>query len=299
MNNFINLTKEACYSEYQPRRPEGHKGTFGKVLIMAGSEEYPGAGVMAALGALRSGVGIVTLALPESLRGAFPFWVPPEIILRYLPAKDGGFYLSPSQAVGICSGFDSILVGSGWGRGDSRFDCLSNVSEACKNGILLLDADALNLIAEHKAYDMLDNCTGKTIITPHVAEFARLLHKNSLDLSLQSRLDYSINFAAKHHCVVVQKSASTIITDSRKNYVCQQANSGLGKGGSGDLLAGLIAGIAAYKPYKEPISAAMLGVYLHSQAGLIAKENLTENAMTISDVASLIPQAWKRFLTNN
>lgn len=291
----IVLTKQICCSGYLPRKVDGHKGTFGKVLIMAGSEAYPGAGIMAANGALRSGAGIVTLALPETLRGSLPFFISPEIILRYFPAKDGGFYLSKSQAVGLCSGYNAVLVGCGWGKGESRLECLRNISDACEN-VLVLDADALNTIAEHKAFDVLDKCNAKTIITPHIAEFTRLLQSTSLDLEINNRINLAEEFARKHRTILVQKSSSTIITDSKNTYVNDLYNSGLAKGGSGDLLAGLIVGIASSRQCKNSMWAAMLGVYLHSRAGLLAKNALTENGMTISDVANFIPAAWKEFL---
>ncbi len=293
--DFQELTNQLCRKIYVARRPDGHKGTFGKVLIMAGSEAYPGAGIMTANGALRSGVGIVTLALPDSLKGGLPFCISPEIILRYYPAKDGGFYLSKQQAVGLCNGYDAILVGSGWGKSDSRLECLKNISEACENTIVF-DADALNMIAEKKAYEILDKCKARKIITPHIAEFTRLLQYSSLDLKLENRIDLSNKFAKKHNTVIVQKSASTIISDSIKNMVLNKPNSGLAKGGSGDLLAGLIAGLAASKQCKEIIDAAALGVYLHSLAGEIAKNKYSENAMTIADVFNCLGEAWLEFL---
>lgn len=293
--NFQELTKLFCKRFYIPRRVDGHKGTFGKVLIMAGSEAYPGAGIMAANGALRSGVGIVTLALPETLKGCLPFTISPEIILRYFPAKDGGFYISKQQAVGLCNGYDAVLAGCGWGKSVSRLECLTNISEACEN-VLVLDADALNMIAEKKAYEILDKCKAKTIITPHIAEFTRLLQYSSLDLKLENRIELVNNFAKKHNTIVVQKSSSTIISDSLKSIVLNKPNSGLAKGGSGDLLAGLIAGLAASKQCKEVIDAATLGVYLHSLAAEYAKDEYSENAMTIADVSNNISKAWMEFL---
>mgnify|MGYP003318451504 CR=1 FL=1 len=296
--DFQELTKQFCKKLYIPRRVEGHKGTFGKVLIIAGSEAYPGAGIMATNGALRSGVGIVTLALPETLKGALPFTISPEIILRYFPAKDGGFYLSKQQAVGFCSGYDAVLVGCGWGKSDSRLECLKNISAACEN-VLVLDADALNIIAEKKAYGILDNCKAKTIITPHVAEFMRLLHQSSLDLRIENRIELAKKFAKQHKTILVQKSFCTVITDSTDIYTLNKPNSGLAKGGSGDLLAGLIAGLAASKQCKKTIDAAALGVLLHSMAGEFAKNDYSENAMTIADVANNIPKAWMTLLNTD
>ncbi len=289
------ITKSLLLSNYKVRKEHYHKGNFGKVLVIAGSENYPGAGIMAAIGALRSGVGIVTLALPEALKGLLPFNLSPEIILRYFPSENGGFSFSLSQAVGLCSNYDSILVGCGWGKGPSRLECLKNISQACETS-LILDADALNIISENNAYDILDDCKAKTIITPHIAEFTRLLKQSFLDVELENRLVLAKQFALAHKTIVVQKSASTIVTDSKEDFVCNIHNSGLAKGGSGDLLAGLIAGLVASKQCKNNIYAANLGVYLHSQAGLLAKNMYSEPGMTIAEVAEQIPNAWKEFL---
>lgn len=297
MTKITEITKSLCKANYKERKENGHKGNFGKVLIIAGSDIYPGAGIMAAKGALRSGVGIVTLALPDVLKGFLPFNLSPEIILRYFPSENGGFSFSLSQAVGLCSNYDSILVGCGWGKSQSRLECLKNISQACESS-LILDADALNLIAENNAYEILDNCSAKSIITPHIGEFTRLLKQSFLDIELESRLELAKSFAVKHRTIVVQKSASTIVTDSKEDFVCNQHNSGLAKGGSGDLLAGLIAGIVASKQCKSYLYAANLGVFLHSQAGLKARKLYTENGMTIANVEELIPSAWKDFFDN-
>ena len=296
MTKSTEINKSLCIANFRTRKAGGHKGNFGKVLIMAGSEEYPGAGIMAANGALRSGVGIVTLALPDCLKGMLPFTISPEVIIRYFPSEKGGFSFSLSQAVGLCSDYDAVLVGCGWGKSQSRLECLKNISSAC-NSSLIIDADALNLIAENKAYEILDKSNAKTIITPHIGEFTRLLRQSFLDLELQNRLKLAKEFAEYHKTVVVQKSSLTIVTDSEKDFVCYQPNSGLAKGGSGDLLAGLISGLVASKQCKDNLSAAVLGVYLHSQAGLLAKNIYTECGMTVSDVADYIPMAWAEFLS--
>ena len=149
MTKSTEINKSLCFTNFRTRKAGGHKGNFGKVLIMAGSEDYPGAGIMAANGALRSGVGIVTLALPDCLKGMMPFMISPEVIIRYFPSEKGGFSFSLSQAVGLCSDYDAVLVGCGWGKSQSRLECLKNISSAC-NSSLIIDADGLNLIAENK-----------------------------------------------------------------------------------------------------------------------------------------------------
>lgn len=289
--NIIN--KDLCQSLIKERDEQGNKGTFGKVCLLAGSEEYPGAGVMASIGALRSGVGIVTLGLPNALKGNLPFYVYPEVIIKYFSSTNGGFCISKSVASDLCEKNRAILVGSGWGKGKERFDSLANIAEACKN-ILVIDADCLNMIAEFDRYDVLSNSDASIIITPHIAEMARLCKKNCEEI-INSQEQYAQEFACKHNITVVLKSYKTIIANKDKLFVNLNANSGLAKGGSGDLLAGLIAGLAASKTINGNVSlnSAICGVFLHSTAGQIAAEKYGKDSMAISDVAGCISNAFK------
>ena len=290
-NNLIN--KSLCQSIIKQRDEKGNKGTFGKVCLLAGSEKYPGAGVMASIGAMRSGVGITTLGLPDVLKGNLPFKIYPEIILKYFLSIDGGFHIDKNSAITLCEEFESILVGSGWGIGKERFNSLKNISELYEK-TLVIDADCLNMIAKYEYYDIFSSTKASIIITPHIAEMARLCKTNNEDI-IDNQEKYAHEFASKYNITVVLKSYKTIVANKNSLYVNLSPNSGLAKGGSGDLLAGLIAGLVASKIINGnvPLNSAICGVYLHSQAGLLAAEKYGKDSMTISDVAEFIPNAFK------
>lgn len=264
-----------------------HKGDAGKLLIVAGSNDYQGAGVMASYGALRSGTGIVTLALPDCLEGKVSCQVLPEVILQFLPSGDGGFNLSAEKCLELAGRYRTLLVGPGWGRGNSRAKALENLLLNW-NGVAVLDADALNLVADS---DIIAKSSARILLTPHLAEMARLCQTTLADVA-ENQIEIARRFACENKVTVVLKSAITVIADQRGVvYVNSRPNSGLARGGSGDLLAGLIAGLAATGI--SELQAAITGVYLVSEAADLAKAELGADSMSISEVASYIPRAFK------
>lgn len=282
------LVTSSLASTLLPERDDSmHKGDAGRLLIVAGSEEFQGAGVMASYGALRSGAGLVTLALPECLQGKLSCQVLPETILTYLPATEGGFAISPAKAIELAGRFRTLLAGPGWGRSDSRAASLINLLESWK-GVAILDADALNLIADTS---MLKNTQARVVITPHLAEMARLCQTTVENVTV-NQVELARKFAIDNQVTVVLKSAVTVIADHRgKIYINSRPNSGLARGGSGDLLAGLIAGLTATGI--SELHAAIVGVHLISEAGDFARSELGTDAMSVSEVASFIPRAFR------
>ncbi|MDD3145675.1 MAG: NAD(P)H-hydrate dehydratase [Candidatus Riflebacteria bacterium] len=282
------LVTSGLVSSIVPERDDCiHKGDAGKILIVAGSNDYQGAGVMASYGALRSGTGIVTLALPDCLEGKISCQVLPEVILNFLPSSDGGFDLSTEKCLELAGRFRTVLAGPGWGRGDSRAMALENLLQHW-NGVAVLDADALNLVADS---DILASSPARILITPHLAEMARLCQTTVAEVA-ENQVEIARRFAREKKVTVVLKSAVTIIADQRGVvYVNSRPNSGLAKGGAGDLLAGLIAGLAATGI--SELHAAIAGVYLVSEAAELAKTELGADSMSISEVASYIPRAFK------
>ncbi len=276
-----------------PLRDDGmHKGDGGRALLMAGSDEYPGAGIIASYGALRSGTGIVQLLLPDCLRSNLSCQVLPEVIVNYLPSKDGGFAIDAGLAAETASHAGCLLVGPGWGRSSSRAESLKQVLKNW-NKLAVADADALNLISDHK---LLKNAAGPLIITPHIGEMARLTGK-TVDEVKSDQIGISRDFAGKHKLIVVLKSAITVIAEpGGKVYICSRPNSGLARGGSGDLLSGLICGLAATG--MSPLHAALAGTFLLAEAGEIARNELGADAMTVSETASYIPAAFKKLRGN-
>lgn len=284
--NFL-VTAQMAETLVPERDPQMHKGNAGKVLIMAGSSQYQGAGIMASYGALRSGAGIVNLALPDCLKGNLSCQVLPEIILTWLVSEDGGFSLDEETVTGYNGRFRSLLAGSGWGRGESRKKALALLLEHWQ-GHLILDADALNLIEDP---EVLRRAHQIPVVTPHIGEMARLLGKTIEEVS-DDPVELSRRFATENRAIVVLKSAVTIIADhTGRIFVASNPNSGLARGGSGDLLAGLIAGLAA--TLISPLNASVVGVHLLSVAAEAAVNDLGADAVTVSEIASYIPQAFR------
>ncbi|NCB37829.1 MAG: NAD(P)H-hydrate dehydratase [Erysipelotrichia bacterium] len=282
------LVTPALVSNLLPVRDDGmHKGSAGKLLIIAGSSEYQGAGVMASYGALRSGTGMVILAQPECLRGKSSCQILPEVIVNYLPCVEGGFSISPEKAEDLSGRFRTMLVGPGWGRSEIRALALRTLLEKWA-GVAIIDADGLNLISDA---NILKNAPGRFIITPHLGEMARLC-QTTVDNVSANQVSVAREFAIENRVVVVLKSAVTVIAEpGGMVYVSSRPNSGLARGGSGDLLSGLIAGLAATGV--SDINAAIAGVHILSEAAEITRAELGADAMSVSEIASYIPKAFR------
>ena len=282
------LVTSGLVSTLVPQRDDCiNKGDAGKLLIVAGSSQYQGAGVLASFGALRSGVGLVTLALPDCLEGRLASQILPETILNYLPSVEGGFSLSVDKCSELAGRFRTLLAGPGWGRDAKRAVALENLLQSWK-GVAVLDADALNMIADR---DILSGSTARVIITPHLAEMARLCQTTVAEVA-GNQIETARRYASEKKITVVLKSAITVIADPRGTvYINSRPNSGLARGGSGDLLAGLIAGLAATG--MTELHAAIAGVFLLSEAAEQAKTELGADSMSVSEVASFIPKAFK------
>lgn len=282
------LTSELVSAILPLRDDSMHKGSGGRALLLVGSDEYPGAGIIASYGALRSGAGIVQLLLPDCLRGNLPGQVLPEVIVNYLPSQDGGFSINAREADEIAEHPGCLLIGPGWGRNASRAESLKQILTSWKK-LAVVDADALNLISDH---NLLKYAAGPLIITPHIGEMARLTGRSIEDIK-SDQIAVAREFAIKHRLTVVLKSSITVIAESGgKVYVSSRPNSGMARGGSGDLLAGLICGLAASGI--SPVNAALAGVFLLAEAGETARNELGADAMTVSETASYIPAAFKK-----
>lgn len=285
--NYL-LTQQLAETLIPERHEQMHKGNAGKVLILAGSDQFQGAGIMASYGALRSGAGIVFLGLPDSLRGNLSCQILPETILSWFSSEDGGFALDAETIEGLNGRFRSLLAGPGWGRGEQRTRSLELLVNKW-HGQLILDADALNALDKP---EILKNAAMIPVLTPHIGEMARLCNKTIEEVS-ENSLELARKFACENRIILVLKSAVTLIADpTGRVFVSSRPNSGLARGGSGDLLAGLIAGLAA--TLVSPLNAAIVGVHLLSDAAEAAVADLGADAVTISEVASYLPKAFKK-----
>jgi len=274
-----------------PVRPvDGHKGTFGHVLIVGGARGYTGAVKMAALAAARSGAGLVTACVPEPLAdvvasGLF------EIMTFPLPATDtaGLSDAALSPALEYAAGRDVAVVGPGIGQHLQTQRFARDFAAVCPKP-LVIDADGLNALAGDTG--VLRRAQAPVILTPHPGEMARLAGIGVRDVQAD-REHAASSFAVQYGCIVVLKGHGTVIAaPDGALHVNTTGNAGMASGGTGDVLSGLIGGLLAQK--MAPLEAAILGVYAHGLAGDLAAAEKTQRGMIASDLIGSLPAAWHK-----
>lgn len=269
------------------RRPDGNKGTFGKVLMIAGSRTMGGACQLAALAAFRIGAGMVKVFTAEANRDSLLKKVPEAIIATY---EDDGLYgLKDEELVGLRDSMewaDVVVIGPGLSVSPKAKSILEYVIH--ENTVpLLMDADALNLLAQDEKllryFDYANvKCQYETVITPHMAEFARLIKHPVAELK-KDVLGCCRRFTNKYNMTVVCKDARTFVCKKQKKiYLNTSGNDGMATAGSGDVLSGIIAGIMAQGV--EEFEASVLGTYAHGLAGDIAKEQSSSYYLMAQDI---------------
>lgn len=269
-----------------PRRArESHKGDFGKVNIISGSQGYTGAPCLAAAGALRAGAGLVFLGVPG---GVYPIVAAKTLCAMAYPLGTGPWLTEGEleEAVERCRDRDAVVLGPGLGGHPATCAFARRLTRRTA-GALVLDADGINALAGH--IDVLNSRRGRlTVLTPHLGEFARLLGRE-VD---RDRAREAQDFAAAHGCYLVLKGHHTLVAcPDGENYVNQTGNPGMATGGSGDVLAGMVGGLLAQG--LEPKAAITAAVYLHGLAGDLAAQALGEYAMTAADILEYLPQAMR------
>jgi len=274
-----------------PARPrDGHKGTFGTVVLLAGSQGFTGAAYLASMGAARSGAGIVRLLVAQSI---YPILAEKctEVIVGPVPEISPGV-VGHASLSGILRGFagaDAGVIGPGLGRDASTRRLIEDLVPRVA-APLVLDADALNLLSEHRT--MLPRLSPQIVLTPHPAEFARLSGLETPAVQ-QDRRGIASRFAKVWNKVVVLKGAGTVIAapDGRVtlNAVATPA---LASGGTGDVLAGVIAGLMGQR--LPPFEAAVTGVHLHSLAGMDLEASMGQAGVLASDLLPQLPRVMER-----
>ncbi|MDF9840968.1 MULTISPECIES: NAD(P)H-hydrate dehydratase [unclassified Paenibacillus] len=246
------------------RSPEGHKGTYGHVLLAAGSLSMSGAGLLAARAALRAGCGLVTWALPAALL-PYVIGAAPEIMLAAAGGGEDGTWNAGTAAEVLRLGGkrDVVATGPGLGRFAGDKEWLRMLWEGIGSP-LVLDADALNILAECN-YTEWSSPGRPVILTPHPGEMARLAGVSTPEVQ-RDRIGLAQAYAIKHGVVLVLKGTHTVIASPEgKVYVNTTGHPGMGTGGAGDVLTGMIAGLLAQG--LDAVQAAAFGVYLHGLAG--------------------------------
>ena len=266
-----------------PDRPEdAHKGNFGKLLLLCGSRGFTGAAYLSAMGALRSGAGLVFLGVPESIYAIEAIKLN-EAVVFPLPDRDGAL---SRESIGEIQRrlpqMDAMLLGCGLGL---TADTEALVSWALKNVScpLILDADGITLAAQHK--DLLRGRTGITILTPHEGEFARLGYP------ARERQNAAAAAARELGCILVLKGHRTVITDGTRTYINPTGNPGMAVGGSGDVLAGIITALVGQG--LAPLEASACGCWLHGKAGDVCAKQLGQYGMLPTDMLDALPRLLK------
>ncbi len=273
-----------------PVRPEnGHKGTFGKVLVIGGSVGMSGAVCLSSVSALRSGSGLVTAAIPRSIQTIVASHEPSVMTIGLSTDADG---LLASQSTArieeLLAGKDAIAIGPGLGQSAAVADLVARVLEICRVP-LVLDADALNAAAANDFLTKLSTVT-PCVITPHPGEFSRLTGKPASD-DEGTRISTAVEFATTHRLTVVLKGPRTVVTNGERLFINTTGNSGMAKGGSGDVLTGIVASLLGQN--MNAFEAAALAVHAHGRAGDLAASELGQRGMIASDLLKWLPNAWQ------
>src|SRR5262245_22118565 len=273
-----------------PRRPDGHKGDFGRVLVVAGSRGMGGAGVLCASAALRAGAGLVKLAVPRELMPLVAL-ANPCVMTAALAQDDEGRFSTDvlTEALQLAAANDAVALGPGIGRSPELAHLIKRLL-ARHAGPILLDADGLNNLADDAS--ALGQHAGPLIITPHSGEIARLLKTDTARVQA-SRRELAAALARDHRLIVVLKGHGTLVTDGARLFVNTTGNPGMATAGSGDVLTGIIAALVGQG--LDAIPAAQLGVHLHGLAGDLAVESLCQICLIATDLIDYLPHAFQEY----
>ncbi len=266
--------KDSIKALIQPRKVDAHKGNFGHALLIAGNLGRVGAAVIAARACLRSGVGLLTVSVPQEERVILQISIPEAMLIMRDNINE------------VVDNYSAVGIGCGIGISDNAKALLIAVLSQI-NTPLLLDADALNIISENK--DLLDQLPQKTVITPHPKEFDRLfgLHESQND-----RTFTAITKAKEYGIVIVLKGHETLVTSGGEAFFNTTGNAGLAKGGSGDALTGIITAFLA-QGYPA-FDAAKMGVYIHGLAADLTLAEQSIESMLITDVIEHLGKAFQQ-----
>lgn len=274
------ITEEDIAYTLKPRKRFSHKGTFGHALLIAGSRGKLGAALLAARACLRSGAGLLTVHIPQ--RGESVFQTAfPEAMLSFDAHQD---YFTTVPEI---SKYAAVGIGPGLGQHLESATALERLLQP--NGKpVVLDADALNMLASNK--DLLNRIPIHSILTPHPKEFDRIAGEST---SAYERLMKAQSFAAEHKLCVVLKGAYTAICTPLGNvYFNNSGNPGMATAGSGDVLTGIILGLLS-QGY-DPVTAAVIGVFIHGAAGDLAAAYYSEESMIAGDITDMLGKAFKQ-----
>jgi NAD(P)H-hydrate epimerase len=275
-----------------PLRPTGgHKGSFGKALVVAGSRNYVGAAYLAAVAASRTGAGLVTAAVPAAIQMAIATAAPHVTYLPMPETRDGGIDSGgTSEILAALPGYYALLVGCGLGRAGGTGEMVSRLLlSGAELPPTVIDADGLNLLSETP--DWHARISVPAVVTPHAGEMRRLTGTDARLLGAE-RIEQARNAASEWNKIVVLKGAYTVVASpDGQAMVSPFANPALATAGTGDVLAGVITGLLAQGV--PPAQAAALGVFLHGSAGESVRARMGEAGAVAGDLLPELPLSIK------
>lgn len=289
----LHLTEASDVAGILPQRQlDTHKGDAGNILLIAGSKGMMGAGLMAALAALRTGAGKATLAVPESLSFAVESG-PPEIMVLPLPETPAGSIDSGAFEIVLerTASMDALVIGPGISTNPRTVELVHRLIQNVEKPILL-DADGLNALSQ--GITVLEGTRAELLLTPHPGEMARLARISTSEVQAD-RVNLAIDFATRHRVFLALKGAHTILAMPSGNaWINPTGNPALASGGTGDVLAGVLGGLLVQG--LGPEESLVAGAYLHGLAGDIVSEEIGDIGLTATDLLPAIPRARQRVL---
>ena len=281
--NWIELDHKQVLSILPDRLPETHKGHYGKILLLCGSRGYTGAAYLAAMGALRSGAGLVFLGVPESIYAIEAVKLN-EAVVFPLPDRDGKLsHEAIGEILDRLPKMDAVLIGCGLGQSEDTLSVVQTVLALAKCPVVL-DADGINLLSAHR--DILRGRIYPTILTPHDVEFQRLG-----GILTDDRMESAAVLARDLKSVVLLKGHRTCITDGTITYRNTTGNPGMAVGGSGDVLAGIIVSLLGQGI--APLEAAAVGAWLYGASGDLCASEMGQYGMLPTDMLTRLPRLMK------
>lgn len=283
----LKLFRKKDAEDFIPKRKlDGHKGTFGRTAVLSGSRGMVGAPLLSAEAALRSGTGLVYLLLPEEIEQNVSVQLN-EVLTKALSSTDGIINSdSLNYILDFAAQMDVMAVGPGLGSNNETekviFELLNKVDIP-----LILDADALNSIKDLK---ILKDSSADVLITPHPGEMSRLINKSIEEINI-NRVDIARNFALEYGVSIILKGAATVTASpDGRAYLNNTGTNGMATAGSGDVLTGIAAALAAQGMHL--FEAAASAVYLHGKAGEFAAERKSDFALKAGDIIDSLADAW-------
>ena len=267
-----------CELPRLPRRDTaGHKGTYGKVLVVAGSRGLSGAAVLTGRAALRTGAGLVQVASPTDVQ--------PIVAASYPAYTTHGFGENADEVIELARSVDVVALGPGLGREPATVTFVRQLLAGITDKPIVLDADGLFAVSPFAKEFMR---TAPFVLTPHPGEFARLTGEAAPETDSE-RAGCAVAFAQTYGCVLLLKGTGTVVSDGAKRYRNTTGNPGMATGGTGDVLTGVIAALVAQG--LSAFDAAVLGAWIHGRAGDRAAAALGQTALTATDLLDYLSTA--------